>query len=166
MSSPSRAVRLHEPSALKTVLLATLIAGTLDITAAVIQVSIKGVEPIKIGYYIASGVFGKEVAYGSGQWMALVGLFFHYVIAFIWSVFMFLVYPRVKKILKNKVLIGVLYGIFVWAIMNLVVVPFSNTPKSPLKLQGAIIACLILIFCIGIPICLIVDRYYSKRGIS
>ena len=166
MSSPSTAVRLHEPSALKTVLLATLIAGTLDITAAVIQFSINGGQPIKIGYYIASGVFGKEVAYGSGEWMALVGLFFHYVIAFIWSVFMFLVYPWVKRFLKNKVLIGVLYGIFVWVMMNRVVVPLSNTQKFPFKLQGAIIACLILIFCIGIPICLIVDRYYSRRGMS
>jgi hypothetical protein len=164
MSSSTSATRLHEPSALKTILLATLIAGTLDITAAVISFMANGgKEPIKILYFIASGVFGREIAYGSGQWMALLGLFFHYVIAFVWSVFLFLIYPWVKSVLRNKILIGVLYGVFVWVMMNKVVLPLSNTPAMPFKIKGAIIGCLILIFFIGLPIALIVDRYYSNR---
>jgi len=163
MATPSSAVRLHEPAAFQTILLATLIAGTLDITAAVINFSINGGKPINIFYFIASGVFGKEVAYGSGQWMAVVGLLFHYLIAFLFSLFLFLVYPWIKSFLRIKVLIGVLYGIFVWLVMNRIVLPLSNTPTIPFKIRGAIIGCLILIFCIGIPITFVVDRYYSNR---
>jgi len=160
MSSTSR---LHEPSALKTILLATLIAGTLDILAAVVSYSINGGRPINILYFIASGVFGKEVAYRSGEWMAFVGLALHYLIAFLFSLFLFLVYPWVKSFLKNKILIGVLYGIFVWLVMNRIVLPLSNTAALPFKIKGAIIGCLILIFFIGLPIALIVDRHYSHR---
>lgn len=164
MSTQTSTYKLHEPSAVRTIIASTLIAGSMDITAAIISfLANGGKEPIKIFYYIASGVFGRDIAYGSGQGMAFVGLLFHYVIAFIWSVFMFLVYPWVKSFLKNKILIGVLYGMFVWVVMNRVVLPISNTPPLPFRLKGAIIGCLILIFCIGMPITLIVDKFYSKR---
>jgi len=165
MSSPSTTYRIHEPSALKTIFISTLIAGTLDISAAIIQFYLKGGQPIKIFYYIASGVFGKEIAYGNGDSMAVLGLLFHYVIVFIWSIFMFLIYPWARSIFKNKILLGVLYGIFVWLVMNRVVVPLSNTPSLKFTWDGAIIGCLILIFCIGIPITWIVSRFYSRREI-
>jgi uncharacterized membrane protein YagU involved in acid resistance len=164
MSRQASAYKVYEPSAVQTIVSATLIAGSLDIIAAIISFLAKGnKEPIKIFYYIASGIFGKEMAYGSGTWMAFLGLFLHYMIAFIWSVFLFLVYPWLKPFLKNKVVIGLLYGIFVWVIMNRVVLPISNTRPSPFSIQGAIIGCLILMFCIGLPISLIVDRYNRKR---
>jgi hypothetical protein len=163
MSRQASAHKIYEPSAAQTIVSATLIAGSLDIIAAIISFLANGnKDPIKIFYYIASGVFGKETAYGSGTWMAFLGLFLHYVIAFIWSVLLFLVYPWLKAFLKNKVVIGLLYGMFVWLIMNRVVLPISNTPALPFSIQGAIIGCLILMFCIGLPISLIVDRYNRK----
>ncbi len=166
MSSYTSTARLHEPTALKVILLAALIAGTLDITAATIHFLLNGAkDPIRIFYYIASGVFGREIAYGSGKWMAIVGLAFHYFIAFIWSLFMFFIYPWIKSALRNKILIGVFYGIFVWVVMSKLIVPLSNTPSpaNPPAVKQQIIGCLILIFCIGIPITWIVDRYYKSR---
>jgi hypothetical protein len=163
MSRQASVKKVHTPSAAQTIVSATFIAGSFDIIAAIVSYISKGnKDPIKIFYYIASGVFGKDVAYGSGSWMAFLGLFFHYLIAFIWSVFLFLIYPWVKSFLKNKIVIGLLYGIFVWLIMNRVVLPISNTPAFPFTIKGAIIGCLILMFCIGLPIALIVDRYNRK----
>jgi hypothetical protein len=167
-STTTTTSKYHEPTYFKTILLATLIAGTLDIIAAIVSFLLTGgKDPIRIFYFISSGVFGKEIAFGSGKWMALVGLLFHYLITFLFSLFMFLIYPRVKSILKNKILIGVLYGIFVWFVMNKVVVPLSNTPPpaGPPAFKQQIISCLILIFFIGIPISWIMDRYYSKQGV-
>jgi len=167
-SSTTTATRLHEPTYFKAILLATFVAGTLDISAAIVSFMLKGgKDPIKIFYFISSGVFGKEIAYGSGAWMALAGLLFHYLIVFLFSLFMFLIYPWIKSLLRNKIIIGVLYGIFVWFIMNKIVVPLSNTPPpaAPPAIQSQIISCLILIFFIGIPIAWIVDRYYSKRAV-
>jgi len=166
MSPTSRAIKVNEISAAKTILAATLIAGSLDITAAFISVYVRGVHPIKVLYYIASGIFGKEVAYNSGTKMAVIGLLLHYLIAFIFTVFLFFVYPWLKSFLKNKILIGVLYGVFVWAVMNKVVLPLSNTPPATPTLQSMLIACAILIVCIGIPIAWIVNRFYAEHNIS
>jgi hypothetical protein len=157
---------VNEISAFKTILAATLIAGSLDIIAAFISVYVRGVQPIRVLYYVASGVFGKEVAYNSGPKMAVYGLLFHYLIAFLFALFLFFVYPFLKSFLKNKILIGVVYGIFVWAVMNKIVVPLSNIPPSTPSVQSMIIACAILIVCIGIPMAWIVDRFYSARNFS
>jgi magnesium-transporting ATPase (P-type) len=166
MPSTSRATKLNELTAAKTILAATLIAGSLDIIAAFISVYVRGVHPIKVLYYIASGVFGKETAYNSGVGMAVLGLIFHYLIAFLFTLFLFFIYPFLKSILKNKILIGVLYGIFVWAVMNKIVVPLSNTAPSTPTLKNMIIACVILILCIGIPLAWIVNKFYSSRNNS
>ena len=168
MSSSTTAARLHEPTYFKAILLSTIIAGTLDITAAIVSFMLSGgKDPIKIFYFISSGVFGKEIAYGSGGLMAVLGILFHYLIVFLFSLFMFLIYPWLKSLLKNRVLIGVLYGIFVWFVMNKIVVPLSNTPApaAPPAIKNQVISCLILVFFIGIPIAWIADRYYSKRQI-
>ena len=166
MPPPTTVRKLHEGTAFQTILAATLIAGSLDITAAFISVYVRGTHPIKVLYYVASGVFGRETAYNSGWGMALLGLIFHYLIALLFSLFLFFVYPSLKSWLKNKIFIGVLYGIFVWAIMNKIVVPLSNTPPGKPNLQSMIIACAILVVCIGIPIAWIVDRFYSRRTIQ
>jgi hypothetical protein len=166
MPAPITVSKLHERTASQTILAATLIAGSLDIIAAFITAYIRGTQPIKVLYYIASGLFGRETAYNSGPGMAALGLALHYLIAFLFTLFLFFVYPSVKSFLKNKILIGFLYGIFVWAIMNKIVVPLSNTPPGKPTLQSMIIACAILIVCIGIPIAWIVDRFYSRRTIK
>ena len=163
MSSPAQTYKLNERSALKAILLATLIAGTLDILAAIVSYTIKGgKEPVKIFYFIASGVFGKDMAYGSGSGMAVAGLLFHYMIALLFAIFLFFVYPSLKSFLKNKIVIGLLYGIFVWLVMNKIVLPLSNSPALPFNVKGAVIGALILMFCIGLPLALIIDKFYSK----
>ena len=64
------------------VLKAGVIVGTLDILAAFIQFYSKTQKnPIVVLNFIASGIFGKE-AFTGGNKMAAFGLFFHYVIAF------------------------------------------------------------------------------------
>jgi hypothetical protein len=164
MSASTGAIRRHERTKFQTILSATLIAGSLDIIAAFISSYARGTHPIKVLYFIASGVFSKDIAYNNGVGMAALGLSFHYLIAFLFTLFLFFVYPSLKSFLKNKFLIGVLYGIFVWAVMNKIVVPLSNTPSFTPTTQSMIIGCSILIFCIGIPIAWIVDSFYSRRN--
>jgi hypothetical protein len=58
--------------------------------------------------------------------------------------------------------IGLAYGVVVWSVMNLVVLPLSNARRGPFNLSGAIIAAVILMFCIGLPIATIVGRHFSR----
>ena len=160
----SSATAQQEQDMFRTISLAALLTGTLDITSAIVKFYIEHQQgPVPIFRYIASGVFGKGTA-SSGTLMIIWGIVFHYMIAFLFTLFLFLIYPKVIKWLKNKFVAGFVYGLFTWAIMNMVVVPLSKINKPPADPEQAVIAALILIFMIGLPVSLIAHRYYSRRG--
>ena len=148
-----------------TIFLSGLIAGTLDILAVVIiyAVVLEKTTAIKILQSIASGVFKKE-AYTGGPQMAWYGLGFHYLIAFIFAWFYFIIYPYLPFLKKNVILSGILYGILVWIIMNLIVLPiaFPLLPEKHFDFP-LLLSILILIVCIGLPIASITRKYYSFR---
>jgi hypothetical protein len=148
----------------KAVLLTGLLAGVLDATAACIQYLIKtGNNPARVFRYIASGVFGKDALTESLYGMAAWGLLFHLLIALTFTLFFFLCYPQIKMLIKNKYIVGILYAIFVWTVMNLVVVPVTFGTGISVKFPDALIAATILIIAIGMPISLMADRFYSKK---
>ncbi|MEZ5426732.1 MAG: hypothetical protein R2747_10730 [Pyrinomonadaceae bacterium] len=150
-----------------TVLLAGLAAGTLDILAAFLVYSliVANVPPTQILKSIASGVFGKQ-AFAGGAPMAVCGLFFHYIIALSWALLYFLIFPLIPFFKKQRIVSGLIYGVFVWVMMNLVVLPLSNVNQSPLRLKSALIGAIILMICIGLPISLITHRFYASRDLS
>ena len=152
------------PSAAKTILLSGFVAGTLDMLGAILVYSVimKKVTAVQVLHGIASGAFGKT-AVGGPAIMALIGLAFHFIIAYCFAIGYFIVYPHIPFLHKHKIIIGLLYGIFVWAVMNLIVVPMSNAYHGPFAWPSAIRAASILMICIGLPISLITSRYYSSK---
>jgi len=143
---------------------AALIAGTLDYTAAITNFLLNGgKDPTRIAWYIASALLGRDAAFAGGRVTATLGICLHYLVATIWTVFFFLIYPRVTLLRKNALLVGAGYGLFVWAVMNLVVVPLSRIPKIPFNPANAAIQAAILVVCIGVPISLLAHRHYAKK---
>lgn len=154
----------REPMA-NAALKAGLIAGLLDAIAASIQSYItKGLSPVDVFKYVASGAFGSDVKTGNAYSWAAAGLVFHFLIAIAFAFFFFATYRYSKAIISNAVLAGVVYGLLVWCVMNLVVVTIAmKRPISAIKPDKAAIAAGILIAAIGIPISLLANRYYSKK---
>jgi hypothetical protein len=154
-----------QPKKLSTaILLAGLIAGTCDITAACTQFYIKtGKGPTVIGQYIASAVFGKEAAYSGDVSMIILGFLFHYMVAFGWTILFFFAYPRMSFLRGNKIIVGIAYGAFVWVMMNQVVVPMTLIGRGPFNVMNAAQAMAILMACIGIPISLVANAYYRSK---
>jgi hypothetical protein len=146
----------------KAIFVAGLVAGTLDIIAAMIQTLINNRTQLELFQFIASGVFGKK-AFMGGLPFAFLGLLFHYVIAFSWTILLFLIYPKLKLHFVNIVITAVGYGVFVWLIMNQLVLPLSNAPPIPFSISRAVTAALILIGAIGVPLSLLVHRFYSRK---
>lgn len=140
-------------------------AGSLDILSAFVSYYLATrTNPLKVLNYVASGAFGKTAAYGGGAGMALLGLLFHYLIAFAFTLFFFWVYPRIKLAVVNKFLLALIYGLFTWLVMNKLVVPLSNiVPPASFNWGNAIKNMVILIFMVGLPISLGAEKYYSKR---
>ena len=141
-----------------------LIAGTLDILAAIIvyAVILDKATAVQILQGIASGIFGRS-AYAGGATMAVTGLVLHYVIAMLFTIGYFLVYPHLTFLHKLPIVSGVLYGAIVWMIMNLVVLPLSAYNRPPLRLGPSLIGMLILVLMIGIPVAIMTARYYSRQ---
>jgi hypothetical protein len=146
-------------NAVKAVLWAWLLAGTLDISAAVIfYAHASRVQTMRLLQGIASGVLGDKAFTGAFE-TAMLGLALHYAIALIWTLVFLVIVRRVTGRFTNLFVVGMAYGVIVWIVMNLIVLPLSNVRHAPIYLPQAIIGAVILMFCIGLPIALTVGRY-------
>ena len=150
-----------------TVLWVGFLVGLFDLTSAFIQVKIMfpGRNPTAVLRYIASAVFGKERANADDS-MFFFGTLFHFIIAYCFTIAFFLVYPRIRLLAKNRLITGILYGLFIWAVMNLLVVPQTRIGHRPFVLKNAAIAAGILIVAIGIPLSYFAYRFYYGRKVS
>jgi len=138
-----------------------LLAGLLDITGAIIHFLLRTKKnPVLIFEYIASSVLGTS-AYQGSWWIIALGILFHFLIAFFFTLFFFLIYPRISFLSFNPVLTAILYGIFIWLVMNLLILPLTKVAKPPFNLVQALIGVGILIVAIGIPLSFIARRQTS-----
>jgi hypothetical protein len=141
---------------------AGIVAGIMDGVGASVMYYIRtGNGPEGVFRYVASGALGDVALTGSAS-IALVGVLFHLIIAFTWAVIYVSFYPQIRKVVSNWVVSGILYAIFVWAVMNLVVIPLSRTPDTPVTLMGAVRGASVLILCIGLPIAGI-THYHDRK---
>jgi hypothetical protein len=145
------------------ILVAGLIVGVLDALAAITHAYLlRGTPPAAVWRYVASAVFGKSAGAG-GPEMVLWGLLFHLTVAIGWTGLFFVAYPRVRLLSANMVVAGMAYGLFVWLMMNFVVVPLTRITMGPIRLTtGTVLMILIHLFVIGVPISYLARRYYAR----
>jgi len=150
---------------LKIIFRAGLIAGLLDIIAAiVVYVLLLGLTSVKkILQTIASGAFGKN-AYSGGWATAFAGLAFHFLIAIIFAGFYLLIYPYWKRFFGNPVIAGLCYGLVVWSIMNFIVLPVATGSMGNFDLKMISISIALIVLCIGIPISIITDKQITRNN--
>ena len=137
------------------ILITSLIAGTLDGLAAIFILA-KG-EAALVFKYIASAIYGNA-AFAGGAGMVYTGVFFHYLIAACFTILFFIMYGFIPLVRKSLYLVTILYGVFIWVVMNLLVLPITQV-RNIITLEGALKNILILIVCVTLPIVLISYRY-------
>jgi hypothetical protein len=129
----------------------------MDITSAVIITLVRGGTIMRLMQFIASGLLGPQ-AFQGGVPIAFLGLAVHFMITFaLVGVFSF---ARGKlTFLRNyPVQSGIIYGVIVFAVMNLIVLPLSAaTPRH--SLSGDLIQIGIHMFIIGLPTSLLLRRF-------
>jgi hypothetical protein len=150
------------PQYAKAIALCCLIAGTLDLSDALIYSHFRGIAPTRILQSIASGILGRA-SFTQGAHSAVLGLFLHYFIATtVATIYIFA--SRRLPLSRHPFLWGGLYGILVYIVMNYVVFPLSKIGLRPIPpLPSLINGVAALIFCIGIPIALIARRYIPYK---
>ncbi len=149
---------------IKEILKATLIAGILDIIAACLQAYIKsGVTPDRILMYIASGVFGKAAAKG-GLPMQMMGLLFHFIIAFACTACFFRLYLLLPILHKNMWFNSLLIALAAWTVTTRLIIPLTSIKQPPFDVVNALQAVAILFFCIGLPIAYFAKQYFEQKN--
>ena len=143
---------------LKPIVLATLVAGTLDILSAFVFGGMAGVSPGGILAYVASGPFGDRALAGGAGWAA-AGLAVHYAIMACMAAAFFLAARRWRALVRYPVIAGLLYGVLLWIVMYWIVKPL-RWPEAPLPHTAWGIGNALFSHCIllGMPIALIAAR--------
>ncbi len=135
----------------------------LDGAAAVISAYTRnGVPPDRVFKYISSALMGMP-AFSGGPAVILLGVFLHFLVALGWGALFFYAYPRLRFLQGNKWLVGCLYGLFVWVMMSLVIVPFTQVPQAKFNLPGAAVGWVIHMLSVGLTIVLITRGWYRRK---
>lgn len=102
---------------------------------------------------VASGVLGSAAFRGGiGVW--ILGVALHFLIAFSAAAIYYIASWRLPFLKQHFLICGVFYGIGIFLVMNLVVLPLSAVPWKigPFALRDLIKGLLIHMFIIGLPI--------------
>lgn len=147
------------PDALPLILGIGLVAGTLDITDALVFSYFRGATPVMVFQYIASGLIGLK-SFQLGWTSVVLGVAIHYFIALTWTAVFYVASRRFTVLVRQPVFSGLLYGVAVYLFMNLVALPLSSVPHplKPVSLVSRVNGVLALMLCIGLTIALLVRR--------
>jgi uncharacterized membrane protein YagU involved in acid resistance len=139
---------------LRAILVGGLVAGTFDLVMAFISFG------WRVPRGIASGLLGSSAFHGGiGTW--LLGVVLHFTIAFGAAAVFCLVSLKLDFIRQHFVVCGLFFGIAVWLVMNLIIVPLSAFPAKgrPFTAAGMIQGLLVHMFLIGLPIAASARRF-------
>jgi uncharacterized membrane protein YagU involved in acid resistance len=137
---------------------AGLIAGTLDITDALVFYGLRGVRPVLLLQNIASGLL-RASAFRGGLATAAVGLLLHFVIAYSATAVYYLMSRAFAFLNRHFAICGLLYGLGVYLFMNLVVLPLTFPNRHPLAGIALVNGVLAVMLCIGLAVSIVVARY-------
>lgn len=142
-------------STTKRIAIATLVAGTLDILAAIGLTLLFGRKVDAMLRYVASGPFPSAKDWGmSGAWL---GLAVHFALMAIMAAVFVFAADRMPRLKEKPIFWGVAYGLATYVAMNLITVPlrFGTFPASPVGIATQLFCHIVLV---GIPIALVARR--------
>jgi hypothetical protein len=130
-----------------------LIAGTLDLTSAFIIFG-RGVPRA-----IAGGLLGPMAFHGGAAVYAL-GVFLHYFIALSAAAVYYAASRRLRFMTEHALVCGLFFGIAIYLVMNLIVLPLSALHVThPPALRSMIQGLLVHMVIIGLPISFSARRF-------
>ena len=164
MSTKNQTIESSKPTGgFKTIFWSGLVAGILDGIAAIVVLHIWfKLTPGQVMQWIASGIYGAS-AFAGGTAMVLAGILFHFIVAYVLAVFYFFIFPKVNLLGKRPILSGLIFGIGIFLVMNMIVIPASHIQPSPFDLGLASVSMIWHIVLVGIPIAVITKKHFSGK---
>jgi hypothetical protein len=134
------------------------VCAILDGVAASVQFGLRGIKPLLVWQGVASGLL-NERAFREGWISGGFGLLLHFVIAFSAATVFVEACFALPFLAKAYWISGPLYGVLVFLVMNLIVVPLSARPKRQPSSQIVIVQLIIHILFVGLPIAVAANRF-------
>ena len=129
------------------------IAGTLDLTQAIILFG------ARIPLVIAGGLLGRQ-ALGRGVGTYVLGIALHFFIAFSAATVYYAANRRLGFLKEHPLVCGLFFGAAVEEVMNLIVLPLSALhARGPYQLRDLILGLLVHMVVVGLPISFSVRRF-------
>jgi hypothetical protein len=153
MSTTVATISMHESKAVLAIFVGGLIAGALDLTAAFLTFGLNAPRAI------AGGLLGPTALHG-GAGTYVLGVLLHFFIACSAAAIYYAASRVLGFMTEHAVVCGMFYGIAIFLVMNLAVLPLSALhAKGPYRLAGLIQGLLVHMILIGLPIALSVKRF-------
>lgn len=143
----------------RTVVIATAVAGTLDILFATILTLLKAGEPGGMLRLVASGPFPHATEWGTAG--AVLGLAVHFALMALMAIGFVVMAKRWPTMLSRPAISGIAYGLLTYVLMNLIVVPVRfdrPLPPPPIAILSQLFAHIVLV---GLPF-----AYIARRNLS
>jgi uncharacterized membrane protein YagU involved in acid resistance len=135
------------------IIAAGFVAGLLDgLEIVIFNRVVRGIAPIRIFHYIASGLLGVKAFHG-GWITAELGLGIHLFIAICAATVYYFLSRKLRVLQERPFLGGAIFGLAVFAFMNSIVIPLCAAPRQPpLTLSLLLNLTFAHIVCVGMPI--------------
>jgi uncharacterized membrane protein YagU involved in acid resistance len=134
------------------------IAGSLDLTYAIVFSAIRGTPPMRLLQSVATGLLGPT-AYDGGVATALLGFLLHFFIAFLMAATFYMVSRQWSFLVRQPVVAGLLYGALLYPFMQFIVLPLSAYPHQfVFRAWFFALNLFIHMFFVGLPIALATRR--------
>lgn len=130
----------------------------LDGIAASVQFGLKGIKPLYVWQGVASGLLGER-AFREGWASGGLGLLLHFVIAFSVATVFVEACLQLPFLAGAYWISGPLYGVIVFLVMNLAVVPLSRRPQRPASSEVMFVQLIIHVLFVGLPIAMAANRF-------
>lgn len=119
---------MQQRSGLWAVLVGGSIAAALDIAFAISFAGYNGVPAIRLLQTVASGVLG-DPAFSGGASSAALGMVLHFFMSYLWAGIFLAIARYLPSAVRRPWVSAVLFGIGVFLVMRLVVLPLSAFPR-------------------------------------
>ena len=151
---------MKRSQALRTIVLAWLIVGVLDITSAFVIATLKGTGSVRMLQGIASGLLGPR-SFDGGLGTAGLGLAIHFFIALMVVSVFYVASRKINFLTRQPLLSGLVYGIGVYLFMYWIVIRLVFPNAHP-SLSRDVTAVIIHMTLIGLPTALVIAHFAKQ----
>jgi hypothetical protein len=143
----------RQNNALLPIAAGALIAGTLDLTQALLLFG------RRVPLVIAGGLLGRQ-AFRGGAATYVLGVVLHFFIATSAAAIYYAASRKLRFMVEHPLVCGLFYGIAVELVMSYVVLPLSALHvRGPFKLHDILLGLLVHMVVVGLPISFSIKRF-------